>query len=101
MITDLSAMPRPKISPGTADDIEAAFYDALLHGDVPRLMECWADEDDIVFEEAGARVFVSPMHLPYLAGSQVDWTRGDLREGFEVNNPNVKRTCGCGESFDV
>ncbi|MCB9686757.1 MAG: iron-sulfur cluster assembly accessory protein [Alphaproteobacteria bacterium] len=59
------------------------------------------DEDDIVFEEAGAKVFVSPMHLPYLAGSEVDWTRGDLREGFEVSNPNVKRTCGCGESFDV
>ncbi len=59
------------------------------------------DEDDLVIEEGGAKIFVSPMHLPYLAGSAVDWTRGDLREGFEITNPNVKRTCGCGESFDV
>src|SRR5687768_18579281 len=55
------------------------------------------DEDDLVIEEAGAKLFVSPLHLPYLAGSAVDWTRGDLREGFEITNPNVKRTCGCGE----
>jgi ketosteroid isomerase-like protein len=32
---------------GDADDIEAAFYDALQHGDIERLMACWADEDDI------------------------------------------------------
>jgi iron-sulfur cluster assembly protein len=59
------------------------------------------EEDDLVIETGGARLFVSPLHLPYLAGSAVDWTRGDLREGFEITNPNVKRTCGCGESFDV
>ena len=32
---------------GDADDIEAAFYDALQRGDIDRLMACWADEDDI------------------------------------------------------
>lgn len=59
------------------------------------------DEDDLVIESGGARVFVSPLHLPYLAGSAVDWKDGDLQKGFELANPNVKRVCGCGESFDV
>jgi iron-sulfur cluster assembly accessory protein len=59
------------------------------------------DEDDLVIEREGARVFVSPMHLPYLAGSAVDWTEGDLQRGFTLVNPNVKRVCGCGESFAV
>jgi iron-sulfur cluster assembly protein len=59
------------------------------------------DADDIVFEEGGVRVFVHPLHLPYLAGSALDWADGDLQSGFRLDNPNVKRTCGCGESFDV
>jgi ketosteroid isomerase-like protein len=33
---------------GNADDVEAAFYDALQNGDIDRLMACWADEDEIV-----------------------------------------------------
>ncbi|QRR34030.1 nuclear transport factor 2 family protein [Hydrogenophaga sp. YM1] len=41
-------MRKPKLPPGTPDDIEAAFYDALQHADIDRLMACWADEDDIV-----------------------------------------------------
>lgn len=59
------------------------------------------DEDDLVFEQLGAKVFVHPLHLPYLAGSALDWTEGELQSGFRLNNPNVKRSCGCGESFDV
>jgi iron-sulfur cluster assembly accessory protein len=59
------------------------------------------DDDDLVIELDGARVFVSPLHLPYLAGSAVDWADGDLQKGFQLANPNVKRVCGCGESFDV
>lgn len=50
-------MRRPKFSPGTADDTEAAFYDALQHGDLDRLMDCWADEEDIVcVHPGGARL---------------------------------------------
>lgn len=59
------------------------------------------DEDDLVFEQDGAKVFVHPLHLPYLAGSALDWTEGDLQSGFQLENPNVRRVCGCGESFDV
>lgn len=46
-------MPKPKLPPGTPDDTEAAFYDALQHADIDRLMACWADEDDIVCVHPG------------------------------------------------
>jgi iron-sulfur cluster assembly protein len=59
------------------------------------------EEEDLVFEREGAKVFVHPLHLPYLAGSALDWTEGELQSGFRLQNPNVKRSCGCGESFDV
>lgn len=46
-------MPKPKLPPGTPDDTEAAFYDALQQADIVRLMACWADEDDIVCVHPG------------------------------------------------
>ena len=46
-------MPKPKLPPGTPDDAEAAFYDALQHADIDRLMACWADEDEIVCVHPG------------------------------------------------
>ena len=46
-------MRKPKLPPGTPDDAEAAFYDALQHADIERLMACWADEDDIVCVHPG------------------------------------------------
>lgn len=50
-------MPKPKLPPGTSDDTEHAFYEALQQGDVDRLMACWADEDDIVcVHPGGARL---------------------------------------------
>jgi iron-sulfur cluster assembly protein len=39
--------------------------------------------------------------LPYLDGTELDYTREGLSEGFKFNNPNVKDACGCGESFNV
>ena len=38
---------------GSADEIEAAFYDALQNGDIDKLMACWADEDEIVCVHPG------------------------------------------------
>lgn len=53
-------MRKPKVSPassGNADDIEAAFYEALQSGNIDKLMACWADEDDIVcIHPGGPRV---------------------------------------------
>ena len=64
----------------------------------------FADEiepDDEVFEAHGVKVLVSPKSLVYLNGTELDYTREGLNEGFKFNNPNVKDACGCGESFNV
>ena len=60
-----------------------------------------ADPDDHVFESHGVKVLVDPRSLPYLEGTELDYTREGLNEGFKFNNPNVKDACGCGESFNV
>jgi iron-sulfur cluster assembly protein len=57
--------------------------------------------EDTVFEQLGVKVFVDPQSLPYLDGTQLDYTREGLNEGFKFSNPNEKATCGCGESFTV
>lgn len=59
------------------------------------------NEDDLIFEEHGARVYIDPKSLVYLNGTQVDYTKEGLQEGFKFENPNVKESCGCGESFHV
>ncbi|MBW7924922.1 MAG: iron-sulfur cluster assembly protein IscA [Burkholderiaceae bacterium] len=62
----------------------------------------FADErkaDDVEFESNGVRVLIDPKSLPYLNGIELDFVREGLNEGFRFNNPNVKATCGCGESF--
>jgi iron-sulfur cluster assembly protein len=64
----------------------------------------FADElqsDDQVFEDQGVKVVVDPKSLLYLDGTELDYTKEGLNEGFTFNNPNVKDTCGCGESFNV
>ena len=65
----------------------------------------YADEitdDDVVFESHGVRVVVDMASLAALDGMEVDYVRNNaLHEGFEFNNPNVKDSCGCGESFSV
>jgi len=57
--------------------------------------------EDIQFESHGVTVIVDPKSLPYLAGTELDFAREGLNEGFKFNNPNVKDSCGCGESFNV
>ena len=56
------------------------------------------DEDDIVHEQNGVRVFIHPLHAPFLSGSVITWREAILETGFHVENPNVSRACGCGES---
>ncbi len=60
-----------------------------------------ANEEDLVFESHGLKVVVDPKSLPYLEGTELDFVREGLNEGFRFNNPNVKDQCGCGESFNV
>ena len=64
----------------------------------------YADEvapEDHVFEDHGVKVLIDPKSLPYLDGTELDFTKEGLNEGFKFNNPNVKDQCGCGESFNV
>ncbi len=57
--------------------------------------------EDQVFEGFGVKVIVDPKSLLYLDGTELDFVREGLNEGFKFNNPNVKDACGCGESFNV
>jgi len=57
--------------------------------------------EDQVFEQHGARVYVAPENLQYLQGTELDYAREGLNEGFRFNNPNEKAACGCGDSFTV
>jgi iron-sulfur cluster assembly protein len=59
------------------------------------------EEEDVVFEDQGVKVIINPKSLVYLDGTELDYTREGLNEGFQFNNPNVKDQCGCGESFNV
>jgi iron-sulfur cluster assembly protein len=59
------------------------------------------EAEDVVFESHGLKVIVDPRSLPYIDGTELDYAREGLNEGFKFNNPNVKDQCGCGESFQV
>ena len=59
------------------------------------------ENDDQVFESFGVKLLVDPKSLPYIDGTELDFVREGLNEGFKFNNPNVKDECGCGESFTV
>lgn len=60
-----------------------------------------ADPEDQVFESHGLKVIVDPRSLPYIDGTELDYAKEGLNEGFKFNNPNIKDQCGCGESFTV
>jgi iron-sulfur cluster assembly protein len=60
-----------------------------------------ADIEDCVFDTQGVKIVVDPRSLPYIDGTELDYTREGLNEGFKFNNPNIKDQCGCGESFTV
>lgn len=58
-------------------------------------------EGDTVIEKDGFKLFVDGKSLFYLAGTELDFSDGLNGKGFVFNNPNAKKTCGCGESFGV
>ncbi|MDM8561118.1 iron-sulfur cluster assembly protein IscA [Candidatus Parabeggiatoa sp. HSG14] len=59
------------------------------------------EEHDHVFESQGVKLLIDPKSLVYLDGTELDYAREGLNEGFKFNNPNIKDECGCGESFTV
>lgn len=59
------------------------------------------EDTDEVFEQDGVKVLINPKSLVYLDGTELDFAKEGLNEGFKFNNPNEKERCGCGESFTV
>ena len=57
--------------------------------------------DDQCFETNGTKLIIDSRSLAMLDGTELDFVREGLNEGFKFNNPNVKDACGCGESFNV
>ena len=57
--------------------------------------------EDQVFESRGVKIIVDPKSLVYIDGTELDYGKEGLNEGFKFENPNVKDECGCGESFTV
>lgn len=58
-------------------------------------------DQDTFFESQGIKIFIDPLSLPLLQGTQVDYVHVGLQKEFQFNNPNSKTTCGCGESFSI
>ena len=56
---------------------------------------------DQVFEDQGVKIIVDPKSLAYIDGTEMDFVKQGVNEGFEFRNPNAKGECGCGESFSV
>jgi iron-sulfur cluster assembly protein len=56
---------------------------------------------DNVYEFEGVKVFVDPKSLVYLDGMTLDWQDSLIRSGFVFENPNAKKSCGCGTSFSA
>ncbi|MDE0840629.1 MAG: iron-sulfur cluster assembly protein IscA [Porticoccaceae bacterium] len=57
--------------------------------------------EDQVFDCGDVVLVIDPKSLIYLDGTELDYVKEGLNEGFEFKNPNVKDECGCGESFHV
>ena len=55
--------------------------------------------DDLATEYSGVKVVVDPSSAQLLQGAELDYKDGLEKSGFEINNPNAQKTCGCGQSF--
>ena len=58
-------------------------------------------EGDTVIEHENIKLFIDGKSLFYLSGTELDFSDGLNGKGFVFNNPNAKKTCGCGQSFAV
>jgi iron-sulfur cluster assembly protein len=64
----------------------------------------WADKpanparDHVIEPAEGVRMFIDKKSMLYLAGTTLNFVTGLMGHGFKFENPNVKGSCGCGES---
>ena len=64
-------------------------------------LEEQSDEGDFVVQQAGLNVFVNEFSANFVRGAQIDYVKGLMGAGFTVHNPNAKKSCACGQSFDT
>ena len=60
-----------------------------------------SDEGDFVVQQEGLNVFIDEFSANFVKGSQIDYVSGLMGAGFTVHNPNAKKSCACGQSFDT
>ena len=99
---------RPGMSPATSTGAARAW--ACAWASRPPAARAWPTSwstptrsrpNHVVFEGHGVKVLVDPKSLPYIDGTELDFVREGLNEGFKFHNPREKDRCGCGESFRV
>jgi iron-sulfur cluster assembly protein len=64
-------------------------------------LEEQSDEGDFVVQQEGLNIFVDEFSANFVKGSQIDYVKGLMGAGFTVHNPNAKKSCACGQSFDT
>jgi len=58
-------------------------------------------EDDIVLQKDGAIVLIDQLSLEFMTGAEIDYVDDLIGQSFQIRNPNVVASCGCGTSFAV
>jgi len=58
-------------------------------------------DDDLVIDRDGARIVIDSVSLPFLEGAEIDFVDNLMGQAFQINNPNVTSSCGCGTSFSI
>jgi iron-sulfur cluster assembly protein len=64
-------------------------------------LEETSDDGDFVVEQEGLKILIDEFSANFVRGSQIDYVSGLMGAGFTVHNPNAKKTCACGQSFDT
>lgn len=59
------------------------------------------NDDDLIIEKDGAKVLIDSISVPYIDGSVIDFIDDLMGQSFQINNPNVTSSCGCGVSFAI
>lgn len=103
-VTDRAAMRIAEIASGAGS--EPALRVAVLAGGCSGFQYRFElaqapDADDVVIEEAGAKVLIDPASMDLLAGAELDYTDALMGSHFAVRNPQATSACGCGTSFSV
>jgi iron-sulfur cluster assembly protein len=104
-LTDTAAEKLQQFLAGHEDPQEAGLRVAVKGGGCSGFQYALALDEardgDHTFEDHGIRVIVDAASLRYVEGSTVDYAETLMGAGFEVRNPNVVASCGCGSSFRI